>query len=304
VFVDCDDTLTLSPDRVRAALTPATRAVVFVSFFGNPGNIRELAELCAELGLPMVHDCAQGAASTLDGRWIAGYGDLTVLSLYETKHIAAGEGGALLTDSAEWFLRAKGFANLHETLPSGVPTAVHADFGQLPRYAETGVNGRLPVLTAVLAGHALGRLDRTREHCAAIGDDYRAALAEHLVFPRVPAGARVGWYGLPGRMRVPGLRDGLWRAVLAEGVGIARYYYTVLPDNAAFRTARCGRPGVPVTRELDRETVILPTHWRIGEREQADVVRALRKVCSVLRSAMDTTRRTVPELAGTVREQR
>ncbi len=96
VFCDVDlDTRNVTPETVRAALTPATTAIVAVDLFGCPVPVPELRAL----GLPMLEDAAQAAGASLDGRRAGALGDAATFSFYPSKNLAClGDGGAIATD--------------------------------------------------------------------------------------------------------------------------------------------------------------------------------------------------------------
>lgn len=279
IFVDCDDSYTMAVDEVRKAIGPQTKAIIFVSLFGNPGTIDDIAALCNAAGVPLIHDCAQGAATMRDGRWIASLGDVVCLSFYETKHLPGGEGGALLTDREDIYREAKSFMNLCETREDGTPTAIEPNFRLSVVYPHLGTNYRLCALTAVLVAHALDRLTDTKERCRATGERYRASVGRWGIFPRVRPGDEIGWYGIPIRLARSGVRDGVWKALHSEGTPVARYYYTCLPHNPVF--AHSERT-YPVTESLVSDALVLPTHLAIGTSEVADLTEAFAKVCGIL----------------------
>jgi len=279
IFVDCDDSLTMSVDELLQAITPCTKAVVFVSLFGNPGNITDVYQVCKNANIPLIHDCAQGAASKREGRWIASLGDISCLSFYETKHLAGGEGGALLLDQPDIYQVAKSFSNLFEIREDGIPTSIEPDFRRMVYYPDIGTNYRLSSLTAVLVNDALDRLESTKQICMLNGQYYLDHLRPWGNFPTVTATDEVGWYGVPILLRKKNIRDGFWRALQFEGTPVARYYYTYLPTNNAF-----GRPdrSYPVTESLVADTLVLPTHLAIGAQEIADLTDAIAKVGNIL----------------------
>src|ERR1700733_14794701 len=96
VFCDVDaDTRNVTPDTVRAVLTPRTRAVLSVDLFGLPAPSPALREL----GLPVLEDAAQAVGASLDGRRAGSLGDVATFSFYPSKNLGCfGDGGAIATD--------------------------------------------------------------------------------------------------------------------------------------------------------------------------------------------------------------
>ncbi|MGH2896354.1 MAG: DegT/DnrJ/EryC1/StrS family aminotransferase, partial [Solirubrobacteraceae bacterium] len=91
----------LSVEAARAAITDRTRAVLSMSYGGHPGQIAELARLCAERGLTLLEDAAHGLGSRLGVRHVGTFGAAGAFSFFSNKNLAVGEGGAVVTDDAE-----------------------------------------------------------------------------------------------------------------------------------------------------------------------------------------------------------
>jgi perosamine synthetase len=96
VLCDVGEEWTMTPETVRAALTPATRAIVAVHTMGVPCDVGGLAQI----GLPVIEDACQAWGASIDGRPVGALGDVGVVSTHATKCMTTGEGGlALSTDS-------------------------------------------------------------------------------------------------------------------------------------------------------------------------------------------------------------
>jgi dTDP-4-amino-4,6-dideoxygalactose transaminase len=101
VFVDVrPDTLNVDEDKVSAAMTPRTRAILIVHYAGVGCAMSELVEVAEEAATPLVEDAAQGILASYDGRPLGSFGSLATLSFHETKNVHCGEGGALLINDA------------------------------------------------------------------------------------------------------------------------------------------------------------------------------------------------------------
>lgn len=95
VFADIEEeTFNLDPADVKKKMTKKTKAIIFPHMFGQPGFIKEIADC----GVPVIEDIAQSLGAKIEGKQTGYYGLVTVISFYATKFIAAGEGGAILTD--------------------------------------------------------------------------------------------------------------------------------------------------------------------------------------------------------------
>lgn len=94
VFADVDEYLCLNPVSVEKAITPRTRAVLFVGLGGNFGRLPEVAEVCQRHGLPLILDAAHMAGSWDEAGWHAGYGlDVSVFSFHAVKNLPTADSG-------------------------------------------------------------------------------------------------------------------------------------------------------------------------------------------------------------------
>lgn len=150
VFADVDTaTFNMLPAALEAAITPATKAVIFVDTFGNPTGLHEVKEICSRHGLPLIEDAACAIGSSEKGRRCGSVADLTCFSFHPRKIVCTGEGGAITTSNDEWA------AWLEVKLAHGAKgmAGVGLDF------VDYGYNFRLPELAAVMGRKQLARLD-------------------------------------------------------------------------------------------------------------------------------------------------
>ena len=111
VLVDIDDTLTLDPKAVEAAITPKTKAIMPVHMCGSMADMGALIKICEEHDLILLEDSSQATGATYKGKPLGSIGDLGCLSLDFVKIITAGEGGAVLTNNPKYALHADRFSD-------------------------------------------------------------------------------------------------------------------------------------------------------------------------------------------------
>lgn len=103
VFVDVDfKTLNALPEAIQAARTPKTRAVVLAHTLGNPYRSDLLAEWCQKEDLYLIEDCCDALGATIGDRRVGSFGDYATVSFYPAHHITMGEGGAVMSRSAQF----------------------------------------------------------------------------------------------------------------------------------------------------------------------------------------------------------
>jgi len=102
VFAEVDEkTLCLSTDTIDKTKTDRTKAVLYVSLYGNTSDLDSVSEYCNQNGLILINDCAPALFGMYKNRPIASYGDFSTLSFFADKTITTGEGGMLLTDDMD-----------------------------------------------------------------------------------------------------------------------------------------------------------------------------------------------------------
>lgn len=113
VIVDVEpDTLLIDPDKVEAAITPKTKAIIAVHIAGASANMTRLKEIANRHNLRIIEDSAQGVGAEWDGTRVGAIGDLGTFSFQSGKNITAGEGGIILTNDDELAAKAWSLANV------------------------------------------------------------------------------------------------------------------------------------------------------------------------------------------------
>jgi len=111
VLVDIDDTLTLDPKAVEAAITSKTKAVMVVHMCGSMANLNALQEICDVNNLVLVEDACQAIGATYEGKPLGSVGDLGCFSFDFVKTITCGEGGAVITNNKDYYLNADHYSD-------------------------------------------------------------------------------------------------------------------------------------------------------------------------------------------------
>jgi len=151
VFAEIDETLCLSPEGIRAAITPRTRAVLLVHLFGAMARLDEIVQVCREHGLILVEDAAPALGATYRGKRVGTFGKVGCFSFDFFKVITAGEGGAVITDDREVYEAAHMFSDHGHDHQGTVRGA--------ERHPVLGVNFRVSELHAAVALAQFRKLD-------------------------------------------------------------------------------------------------------------------------------------------------
>jgi dTDP-4-amino-4,6-dideoxygalactose transaminase len=213
-FADVDDgTLLLTPDTIKAAVTPATKAVVAVHLYGQMPDMDAITDITDSLGLILLEDAAQAQGATWAGRRAGSYGVAGCFSFYPGKNLGAfGDAGAVVTSDAV-------LADLLRSLANH--GRVQSEHGH-HRHDVLGMNSRLDALQAVVLSAKLRRLDRWNQSRRTLMAAYRDCIdpEKARLVEQLPEGKGVHHLAV---VQVHD-RDGV-RARLAEhGIGSGIHY--------------------------------------------------------------------------------
>ena len=151
ILVDIDESLTLSPESVKAAISPKTKAVMPVHMCGSMADLDALKAICDENNLLLVEDACQAFGSSYKGTALGAYGDVGCYSFDYVKTITCGEGGAVITNNDDYAVKADGYQDHgHDHIGSDRGAESHP---------YLGFNYRISELNAAVGVAQMGRLD-------------------------------------------------------------------------------------------------------------------------------------------------
>jgi 8-amino-3,8-dideoxy-alpha-D-manno-octulosonate transaminase len=111
VLVDIDETLTLNPEAVRAAITSKTKCVMPVHMCGSMADLDALKQICREHGLILLEDACQSIGATYKGKSLGTIGDAGTFSFDFVKTITCAEGGVVMTNNKEVYIKSDGYTD-------------------------------------------------------------------------------------------------------------------------------------------------------------------------------------------------
>lgn len=282
VLVDVQpDTLNVDLAATEAAISPRTRALIGVDIGGQPCDWHLLCPLARRHGLVLVDDAAHALPSTLHGRPIGRWADLTAFSFYATKTLTTGEGGMLVTDEPRWAERAEMLA-LHG-ISRDAWKRYTAEGSWYYEVLAPGFKYNMSDLAAALGLVQLGRLGAMNARRAAIAAAYAAAFADlpELEVPVVAPDRTTSWHLYILRLQLDRLRCDraeFIRALAAENVG-ASVHFIPLHVHPYYRDTYGYRPeDFPIADREYRRAISLPIYSRMAERDVAEVIGAVRRI--------------------------
>ena len=257
VFVDIEAaSYNLDLERLAAAITPRTRAILPVSLFGQMPDYDRINAIAARHGLPVIEDGAQSFGATQRGRRSCGVTTIGSTSFFPAKPLGCyGEGGALFTNDAALAERMR---------------AIHTH-GGLVRHEHSllGMNARFDTLQAAVLLAKFPHFDEELAARARIGARYSELLREVCGVPAITPGNTHVYAQYT--VRVPH-RDAVAASLKAAGIPTGVYYPKCLHEQPVF--ASLGhRPGdFPVAEQAAREVLSLPMHPFLEAAEQERIV--------------------------------
>ena len=279
VFVDVNpDTLNIDTAAVAAAVTPCTRAIIPVHFAGLACDMATLMKLAEQHALAIVEDAAHAVPATYRGQTVGSLNTAAcVFSFYATKPVATGEGGMLVTRSAELARRVQTM-RLH-----GISRDVfdrHHGGGWYYEVTAPGFKYNFTDIAAAIGLHQLRRAYAMRRRRAEIARAYGASFADlPIILPaEAPPGDLHAWHLYVIRLLDDASiqRDAFIDSLRARGIGTS-VHYVPLHLHPYWRDAYRLRPQqFPVSTEAYRRMVSLPIYSRMTDADVSRVIEAVR----------------------------
>lgn len=282
VFADIDpETYNIDPEKVEAAITPATKAVVAVDYTGQSVGLDPLREICEKHGLVLIEDGAHVIGTKYKGQPNGSLSDMTTLSFHPVKTVTGGEGGAVLTNDEMLYqklllYRSHGITraeSLMEHEPDG------------PWYYEQmdlGFNYRMTDMQAALIISQLDKLpqfSRRRKEIVKRYDEAFSAMPELFVQREIPESDTTRHLYIlrivPEKLRIG--RKQFFKALAAENVCcnvhyIPTYYFPYY-EKLGYKRGLC-----PNAEKLYEEIISLPLYYAMSDEDVESVIKAVKRI--------------------------
>lgn len=269
VFVDIDPrTGNLDPDRIEAAITPKTTAILPVHVYGKPCDTTRIRKIAENYGLKVIYDAAHAFGVEVDGESILNVGDLSTLSFHATKVYNTIEGGAMVmrdeaTKKRIDYLKNFGFAN--EVTVVG-----------------PGINSKMDEIRAAYGLLNLRQVDAAIEARHRIAIKYREALrnVEGISFFEDIPGVKHNYSYFPifvndGKYGMT--RDALYEKMKSRGVMGRRYFYPLISEFSTYRGLESAKPKLlPNAHKMANSVICLPMHHALTENDIERVIEQIK----------------------------
>jgi hypothetical protein len=286
VFADVDpDSQNLTAKTIRAALTPATRAIIAVHLAGWPCAMDEILEVAGQFSLQVIEDCAQAHGATYRGQPVGSFGDVAAFSFCQDKNMTtAGEGGMVTTNSERLWQRMWSYKDHGKSYDKVYNRAHPPGFRWL--HESFGTNWRLSEVQSAVGRLQLRKLrdwvDIRRQHAGLLAR--RFSRVPGLRVPSPPphaehANYKINAFVVPEELAEGWTRDRIAQAIVNQGVPCTTGSCAEIYLEKAFPSQWRPRQRLPVARELGETSLMFLVHPTLTE---AHIARA----CEVTEQVM------------------
>ncbi len=265
VFVDIDPaTGNMDPEKIEAAITPKTTAIMPVHVYGKPCNTKRIKEIADTYGLKVIYDAAHAFGVEVNGESVLNAGDMSTLSFHATKVYNTVEGGALVMHDSETkkridYLKNFGFAN--EVTVVG-----------------PGINSKMDEIRAAYGLLNLRQVDAAIEARHKVAIKYREALrgVEGITFFDDMPGVKHNYSYFPifvDAEKYGMTRDELYFKMKEQNVLGRRYFYPLISEFSTYRGLESARPdNLPNAHKMANTVICLPMHHALSDEDVRRVI--------------------------------
>ena len=270
VFVDIDpSTGNIDPQKIEAAITPRTTAILPVHVYGKPCDTEVIQAIADKYGLKVIYDAAHAFGVEVNGESLLNAGDMSTLSFHATKVFNTIEGGAMVMHDEKTkqridYLKNFGFANEVEVVGPGINSKmdeIRSAYGLLNlKQVDAAIAARQKV--AVAYRKALRNVDGI-----SFWDDMPGVRHNYSYFPIFVDAKK---YGMT--------RDELYIKMKDQGVWGRRYFYPLISEFSTYRGLESSCPENLPNAHMMADTVIcLPMHHALSDLDVTRIIKTLTK---------------------------
>lgn len=260
VFADIDlATGNINPDRIEAAITPRTTAIMPVHVYGKPCDTKRIQEIANKYGLKVIYDAAHAFGVEVNGESIINAGDMSTLSFHATKVYNTIEGGALVTHDVATkkridYLKNFGFAGETEVI-------------------APGINSKVDEVRSAFGILNLRQVDASIEARHQVAIKYRNALrgAKGITFMEDMPGVKHNYSYFPifiNAQEYGMTRDELYFKMKSNNILGRRYFYPLISEFSTYRGLESARPeNLPNAHKMANSVICLPMHHELSDKD-------------------------------------
>jgi degT/dnrJ/eryC1/strS family aminotransferase len=270
VFVDIDpSTGNIDPQKIEAAITPRTTAILPVHVYGKPCDTEAIQAIADKYGLKVIYDAAHAFGVEVNGESLLNAGDMSTLSFHATKVFNTIEGGAMVMHDEKTkqridYLKNFGFANEIEVVGPGINSKmdeIRSAYGLLNlKQVDAAIAARRKV--AVAYRKALRNVKGI-----SFWDDMQGVRHNYSYFPIFVDAEK---YGMT--------RDELYMKMKDQDVWGRRYFYPLISEFSTYRGLESSRPeNLPNAHRMADTVICLPMHHVLSENDLNRIINSIIK---------------------------
>ena len=269
VFVDIEpETFNMDPNRIEAAITPATTAIMPVHVYGNPCNVREIERIANIYGLRVIYDAAHAFGVKQNGVSVLNFGDLSILSFHATKVYSTVEGGAIICHD--------------EKMKQRIDFLKNFGFADEITVVAPGINAKMNEVQAAFGLLSLKIVDEAIEKRKKTATTYRKGLADIKGIHFLPEYPNIqhnyGYFPILVNEKEYGMsRDALYKTMKQNNIFGRRYFYPLISDFSTYRGLPSAQPeNLPVATKVASQVICLPMHHEVSEEQAYKVINLIK----------------------------
>lgn len=252
IFVDINpNTFTLDPEKIEAAITPQTTAILPVHCYGYPCDVERIKKIADIYGLKVIYDAAHAFGVQTEGGSILEHGDLSILSFHATKVFNTFEGGAIICPNVETKRRIDSLKNFGITSDTTV--------------IAPGINGKMNEIQAAMGLLQLRYVDEAVVLRQELDRLYRDSLegVQGINIPLIPTTKRHNFSYFPILVEndYPLSRDALFGKMKNRGIFARRYFYPLITEFSMYRSMPSAHTdNLPFATDIAHKILCLPMY--------------------------------------------
>jgi dTDP-4-amino-4,6-dideoxygalactose transaminase len=270
VFVDVDPaSFNLDPNKIEAAITPHTTAILPVHVYGNPCGVYRIQEIAETYGLKVIYDACHTFGVTINNIPVLNFGDLSIISFHATKVYTTFEGGAIICHDGA---TKKRIDNLKNFGFAGETTVV-----------VPGINAKMNEVQAAMGLLQLKYVDQAIAKRKTIAELYREGLKglAGLTYLEDFPGVKHCYPYFPiliDKDKFGKTRDELYEELKKHNIYSRRYFYPLISQLPAYRGLQSAQPGrMPVAEKITEEVICLPIYPELKKETIIFIIKLLSK---------------------------
>ncbi len=270
VFVDIEpEFCNIDPDRIEAAITSKTTAIMPVHVYGNPCRVERIKEIADTYGLRVIYDAAHTFGASYKGQSICSFGDISILSFHATKVFNTLEGGAIVSHD--------------EATKKRIDNLKNFGFVNEITVVAPGINSKMNEVQAALGLVQLKHHSENINKRKVVAEMYRQSLKGVRGITCLPepesTEPNYAYFPILVDEHIYGMsRNQLYEELKKNGIFARRYFYPLISDFSMYKSLDSAKPAnLPVARRIAERVICLPLYSQLPTEAVLDICNLIQK---------------------------